>query len=78
MFNCIQAKWPENKPLELKYSSNDTVETLGNLKATVKLYHWRIPRANIAVVPDGFGPILRRDLFDLLGITITQKPCPKV
>ena len=78
MFNCIQAKWSEKKPLELKYSSNDTVDTLGILEATVKLYHWRIHRANIAVGPDGFRPILGHDLFDQLGITITQKPCPHV
>ena len=69
---------PENKPLELMYSSNDTVETLRILKAPVKLNHWQIPREKITVVPDGFQTILGRDLFDQLGITITRKPCPKV
>ena len=28
------------------------------------------------VVADGFRPILGRELFDQLGITLSQKPCP--
>ena len=78
MFNCVQTKWSENKPLELKYSSNDTVETLTILKAPFKLNHWQFLREKITVVPDGFRPILGRHLFDQLGIIITRKPCPKV
>ena len=34
MLNCMQAKWSEEKPLELKFFSNDIVETLGTKNAT--------------------------------------------
>ena len=64
------------KPLELKYFSNDIVETLGNLKTPVRCNDWKIQKAKITVVDDGFRSILGRDLFDQLGITISQKPCP--
>ena len=77
MFNCNQRKWSEKKPLELFSSSNNTVQTLGPLKTSVIFDDWQIPRAKITVVADGFQPILRRNLFDQLGKTITQKSCPK-
>ena len=75
MFNCIQAQWSEKKPLELKSFSNDIVETLENLKTTVKCNDWKIPDAKATVVSDGFRHILGRELFDQFGITISQKPC---
>ena len=65
------------KPLELKSFSNDIVQPLGNLKTLVKCNDWNIQKAKITVVADGLRPILGRDLFDQLGITISQKPCPK-
>ena len=77
MFNCAQSKWSEKKPLELKSFSNDIVQPLGTLKTPVKCHDWNIQKAKITVVADGFRPILGRDLFDQLGIKISQKPCPK-
>ena len=38
----------------------------------------KLKRAKITVVADGFRPILGRDLFDQLGITISQKPCSNI
>ena len=64
------------KPLELKSFSNDIGKTLGCIKTSVRCNDWEIPKATITVVADGFRPILGRDLFDKLGITISQKPCP--
>ena len=58
MYKCIQAKLLRKKPLKLESFSNDTVETLGTLKTTVKLNDWQIPRAKIIVVVDGFRPML--------------------
>ena len=78
MLNCIQSQWSEKKPQELKSFLNDIVQPLGTLKTPVKCNDWYISKARITVVPDGFRPILGRDLFDQLGITITQKPCPKI
>ena len=66
------------KPLEFKSFSNDIVETLGKLKTSVRCNKWKIQIAKITVVADGFRPILGRDLFDQLGITISQKPCPNI
>ena len=77
MLNCAQPKWSEKKPLELKSFSNDMVQPLGTLKTPVKCNDWNIQKAKITLVADGFRPILGRDLFDELGITISQKSCPK-
>ena len=38
----------------------------------------KFKNAKITVVADGFRLILRRDLYDQLGITISQKPCPNI
>ena len=77
MLNCAQSQWSEKRPLELKSFSNDIVQPLGTLKTPVKSNDWSIEKAKITVVADGFRPILGRDLFDQLGITISQKPCPQ-
>ena len=53
------------------------IEALGTLKTPFNCNGWKIPNAKLMVVPDGFRPILGRDLFDQLGITISQKPCAK-
>ena len=73
MFNCIQAQWSEKKHLELKSFSNDIVETLGTLQNPVKCNDWKIHKTKITVFADGFQTILGRDLFDQLGITVSQK-----
>ena len=77
MFNCAQSQWSKKKPLELKSFSNDNVQHLGTLKTPVKCNDWNIQKAKNTVLVDGFRPILGRDLFDRLGITISQKLCPK-
>ena len=77
MFNCAQSQWSEKRPLELKSFSNDIVQPLGTLKTPIKFNDWSIQKAKITVVADGFRPILGRDFFDQLGITISQKPCPQ-
>ena len=77
MFNCAQSQWSEKKPLELKSFSNDIVQPVGTLKTPVNCNDWSIQKAKITAVADGFRPILGRDLFDQLGITISQKPCPQ-
>ena len=76
MYNCAQSQWSEKKPLEETTFSNDIVETLGTLKTLFRCNDWKIQKTKIAVVADGFRPILGRDLFDQLGITISQKPSP--
>ena len=78
MFNCLQSQWSEKKPLEVKSFSNEIVKPLGTLKTPVRCNDWKIQKAKITAVADGFRPILGRDLFDQLGIIISQKPCPNV
>ena len=63
MYNCAQSQWSEKKPLELKSFSNDIVKTLGTLKTPVRCNDWKIQKAKIAVVVDGFRSILERDLL---------------
>ena len=76
MYNCPQSQWSEKTPLELKSFSNGIVKTLGTLKTSVRCNDWKIQKAKITVVADGFRPIHGRDLFNQLGIIISQKPCP--
>ena len=78
MYNCPQSQLSEKKPLELKFFSNEIVKTLGTLKTPVRRNDWKIQKAKITVVADGFRPILGRHLFDQLGLIISQKPCPNV
>ena len=75
MYNCPQSQWSEKKPLGLKSLSNDIVKTLGNLKTPVRCNDWKIQKAKIKVVADGFRPIPGPDLFDQLGVIISQKTC---
>ena len=60
------------------FFSNDIVDTLGTLKTPIKFNDWQIPGAEIPIVADRFKPILGRELFIQLGITIVQKPCPNI
>ena len=54
------------------------IKTLGTLKTPVRCNDWKIQKAKIMVVADGFRPILGRNLFDQIGKIISQKPCPNV
>ena len=78
MFNCTQAQWSEKKPLDFKSFSNNIIETLGTIKTPVCCNNWKFQKAKITVVADGSRPILGRDLFEHLGITISQKSCPNI
>ena len=73
----MQAQWSEKKPLEPKSFSNDIVETLGTLKTSVSCNGAKIQTAKNTLVADNFRLIPGRDLFDHLGITISQKSCSK-
>ena len=63
MYSCPQSQWSEKKPLELKSFSNDIVKPLGTLKTPVRCNDWKIQKAKITFVADGFRPILGRDLL---------------
>ena len=78
MYNCPQSQWSEKKSLELKSFSNYIVKTLGTLKTPVRCNDWKIQKTKITFVADGFRPIFGQDLFDQLGIILSQKPCPNV
>ena len=47
------------------------------MKTPVSYNDWKIQKAKITVVAEGFRLILARDLFDQIAITFFQKPCPK-
>ena len=59
------------KTTRIKVYSNDIVETLGTLKTPVRCNDSKIQKAKITVIADVFRPILGRDLFDKLVITIS-------
>ena len=63
---------------KIKSFSNDIVETLGTLRTPVSCNDWKFQNSKTTLVADGFRHILGRDLFDQLGITISQKPCPNI
>ena len=46
------------KPLELKFFSNDIVEALGTLKTPVRCNNWETQKAKITLVADCFDPSL--------------------
>ena len=78
MFDCFQARWSEKTPLKLKSLSSGIVEKLGTLKTPVKGNNWETPKAKTTVVADGCQPIVEQDLFDQLGITISQNKLYKI
>ena len=48
------------------------------MKTPVGCNDWKFQKAKITVVADDVRPIFGRKVFDQLGITISQKPCPNV
>ena len=47
---------------------------MGTIQASIASNVWRIKDAEFVVVRDGLKPLIGRDLFDALGILVTQTP----
>ena len=47
---------------------------MGMIQAPIASNGWQIEDAEFVVVKDGLKPLLGRDLFEALGISVTQTP----
>ena len=61
-------------PRELKTFANEPIKVMGMIQTPIASNGWRIEDAEFVVVRDGLKPLLGRDLFDALGISVTQTP----
>ena len=64
----------DNTPQELKTFANEPINVMGMIQAPIASKGWRIKDAEFVVVRDVLKPLIGRDLFDALGITVTQTP----
>ena len=71
--NSILARWLATAPAqELQIFANEPIPVIGMMQAPIESNGWRIDDAEFVVVKDGLKPLLGRDLFEDLGISITQ------
>ena len=61
-------------PQELKTFSNEPINVTGMIQAPTASNGWRLEEAEFVVVRDGLKPLVGRDLFDALAISVTQTP----
>ena len=67
------SKWMrEANPKQLKTFSNEPIQTLGVLQTSIQSNNWCANPIEIQVVTDGHRPLLGRDLFPALGLSIPQ------
>ena len=67
------SKWiREANPKQLKTFSNEPIHTLGTLQTSIQSNNWYSNPIEIQVVTDGHRPLLGRDLFSALGLSIQQ------
>ena len=73
--NSPLARWlMTTPPQELKTVANEPSNVMGMIQAPIASNGWRIEDAEFVVVRDGLKPLIGRDLFDALGISVTQAP----
>ena len=71
--DCKECFWVQSPEMhELKTFSNDFIKTLGVIKTSVKSNDSVATGVNLTVVEDGHRPIIGRDLFPQLGLSLTQ------
>ena len=74
--NSTLARWLTTAPAqELKTFANEPIPVIGTMQAPIESNGWRIKDAAFVVVKDGLKPLIGRDLFEDLGILITQTLC---
>ena len=67
------SKWiREANPKQLKTFSNEPIHTLGILRTSIQSNNWYTNHIEIQVVTDGHRPLLGRELFPALGLSIQQ------
>ena len=74
--NSTIAQWLTTLPAqELKTFANEPIPIIGMMQTPVESNEWRIEDAEFVVIRDGLKPFIGRDLFEVLGISITQTHC---
>ena len=69
----LNSKWiREANPKQLKTFSNEPIQTLGILQTSIRSNNWYANPIEIQVVTNGHRPLLGRDLFPTLGLSIQQ------
>ena len=69
----LNSKWIRKaNPKQLKTFSNEPIQTLGILQTSIRSNNWYANPIEIQVVTDGHRPLLGRDLFPTLGLSIQQ------
>ena len=62
----------ESTPPQLRNFSNEPIQVEGKIQAPVTSKGWACDTANFTVVADGLKSLIGRDLFDQLGLAVTQ------
>ena len=57
---------------DLKTFSNDIIKIIGVINTSIKYNDWLATGVDVTVPEDGHRPIIGRDLFPKLGISLTQ------
>ena len=71
--DCKEIFWVQSPERhELKTFSNDLIKTIGMIKTSIKCIDWVVTGVNVTVVQVGHRPIIGRDLFPQLGLSLTQ------
>ena len=74
--NSTLGRWLTTAPAEeVKTFANEPIPVIGMMQAPIESNGWQIRDAKIAVVRDGLKPLFGRDLFEVLGVSITQTLC---
>ena len=62
----------ESTPPQLRTFSNEPIQVEGKIQVPVKSKGWACDTANFTVVADDLKSLIGRDLFDQLGLAVTQ------
>ena len=74
--NSRHARWLTTVPAqELKTFANEPMPILEMIQTQLERNFWWIEGAEFVVVKEGLKPLLGKDLFKVLGISITQTFC---
>ena len=67
----------EQTPPQLRTFSNEALQVEGKIQASITSNGWTCNSATFTVVADGLKSLIGRDLFDRLGLAVTQSTSQK-
>ena len=71
--DCNESNWVESPEIhDLKTFSNDIIKIVGVINTSIKCNDWIATGIDVTVVEDGHRPIIGRDLFPKLGLSVIQ------